>query len=69
MESQSLICFVFWLIFKIYNLLKVDGSINEILQILSISLLDKTLIREILINCDYKYFKEPETKQLKICGF
>ena len=49
--------------------LKVDRPIYEILQILSISLLDKTPIREILIKCDYKNFKEPETKQLKICGF
>jgi len=49
--------------------LKVDRPIYEILQILSISLLDKTPIREILTKCDYKNFKEPETKQLKICGF
>ena len=49
--------------------LKVDRPIYEILQILSISLLAKTPIREILIKCDYKNFKEPETKQLKICGF
>jgi len=51
------------------NKLKVDRPIYEILQILSISLLDKTPIREILTKCDYKYFKEPETKQLKISGF
>ena len=51
------------------NKLKVDRPIYEILQILSISLLDKTPIREILIKCDYKYFKELESKQLKICGF
>jgi transposase len=49
--------------------LKVDRPIYEILQILSISLLDKTPIREILTKYDYQYFKEPETKQLKICGF
>ena len=49
--------------------LKVDRPIYEILQILSISLLDKTPIREILTKFDYKYFKEPDVKQLKICGF
>ena len=49
--------------------LKVDRPIYEILQILSISLLDKTPIREILTKCDYKYFKELENKQLKISGF
>jgi len=49
--------------------LKVDRPIYEILQILSISLLDKTPIREILTKCDCKNFKEPVTKQLKICGF
>jgi hypothetical protein len=49
--------------------LKVDRPIYEILQILSISLLDKTPIREILTKYDYKNFKEPKTKQLKISGF
>jgi len=34
------------------NKLKVDRSIYEILQILSISLLDKSSIREILTKCD-----------------
>lgn len=49
--------------------LKVDRSIYEILQILSISLLDKTPVREILTKCDYKNVKELENKQLKISGF
>ncbi len=49
--------------------LKVDRPIYEILQILSISLLDKTPIREILTKCDYKNVKELDSKQLKICGF
>jgi len=40
------------------NELKVDRSIYEILQILSISLLDKTSVREVLTKCDYKYVKE-----------
>jgi hypothetical protein len=51
------------------NKLKVDRPIYEILQILSISLLDKTPIREILTKCDYKDVKEPNNKQLKISGF
>ena len=51
------------------NKLKVDRPIYEILQILSISLLDKTPIREILTNFDYKDVKEPNYKQLKISGF
>ena len=49
--------------------LKVDRRIYEILQILSISLLDKTPIREILTKCDYNNFKERDDKQLKISGF
>jgi len=40
------------------NKLKVDRSIYEILQILSISLLDKTPVREILTKYDYKNIKE-----------
>jgi len=51
------------------NKLKVDRSIYEILQILSISLLDKTPVREILTKCDYKNVKELNYKQLKISGF
>lgn len=51
------------------NKLKVDRPIYEILQILSISLLDKTPIREILTKCDYKDVKELNSKQLKISGF
>ena len=50
------------------NKLKVDRSIYEILQILSISLLDKTPVREILTKCDYKNVKEQQTNQLKISG-
>lgn len=49
--------------------LKVDRSIYEILQILSISLLDKTPIEEILTKCDFNNFKELKNKQLIISGF
>ena len=51
------------------NKLKVDRSIYEILQILSISLLDKTPVREVLTKYDYKNVKEPKNKQLIISGF
>ena len=51
------------------NKLKVDRKIYEILQILSISLLDKTPIKEILTKCDYKDVKEQSNKQLIISGF
>jgi hypothetical protein len=57
------------LIAIIGNKLKVDRPIYEILQILSISLLDKTSIREILTKCDYKNVKEHNNNQLKISGF
>lgn len=51
------------------NKLKVERTIYEILQILSISLLDKTPVREILTNYDYKNVKEQKNKQLIISGF
>lgn len=51
------------------NKLKVNRPIYEILQILSISLLDKTPVREILTKCNYKNVKEQITNQLRISGF
>ena len=51
------------------NKLKVDRPIYEILQILSISLLDKTPVKGILTKCDYKDVKEQKIKQLIISGF
>ncbi len=51
------------------NKLEVGRSIYEILQILSISLLDKTPINELLTKCDYKNVKEQKNKQLIISGF
>lgn len=57
------------LIAIIGNKLKVDRSIYGILQILSISLLDKTPVREILTDYDYKDVKEQLVKQLRISGF
>jgi hypothetical protein len=57
------------LVALIGNKLKVDRSIYEILQILSISLLDKTPIKEILTKCEYNNVKELQNKQLIISGF
>lgn len=54
------------LVALVRNKLKVDRSTYEILQILSISLLDKTPINELLTNQDYKDVKELYDKQLKI---
>jgi Domain of unknown function (DUF4372)/Transposase DDE domain len=48
------------------NKLKVDRPIYEILQILSISLLDKTPVNEILNKENYKNNKELDSKQLEI---
>jgi FOG: Transposase and inactivated derivatives len=59
----------FCLVAIIGNKLKVERPIYEILQILSISLLDKTPINEILTKCDYKDVKELDYKQLIISGF
>ena len=46
--------------------LKVDRSPYEILQILSISLFDKTPLKELLTNQDYQDVKELNCIQLKI---
>jgi len=48
------------------NQLRIDKSTYEILQILGISLFDKTPIKELLTNQDYKDVKEPNCIQLKI---
>jgi len=49
--------------------LKVERPIYEILQILSISLLDKAPVKEILTRCDYNNVKELNNNQLIISGF
>jgi hypothetical protein len=54
------------LVALVRNKLKIDRSIYEILQILSISLLDKTPLNELLTNQNYKDVKELYNKQLKI---
>jgi len=54
------------LVALVRNKLKIDRSTYEILQILSISLLDKTLLNELLTNQSYQDVKELYNKQLKI---
>ena len=49
--------------------LKIDRSTYEILQILGISLLDKTPVKELLTNNDYKNVKELDYKQLSLSLF
>lgn len=49
--------------------LKIERSTYEILQVLGISLLDKTLVNELFINTDYNNIKELEYNQLKISLF
>ena len=57
------------LVALVRNKLRVDRSTYEILQILSISLLDKTPLNELLTNQNYKDVKELYDKQLKISWY
>ena len=57
------------LVALVRNKLKVERSTYEILQILSISLLDKTPLNELLTNQNYKDVKELYGKQLKISWY
>ena len=59
----------YYLVANVGNNLKVDRTIYEILQILSISLLDKTPVKEILTKYDYNNVKELKNNQLIISGF
>jgi IS4 transposase len=56
----------FCLVAIVANKLKVERPIYEILQILGVSLLDRTPVNEILTEYDYKSIKELNSKQLKI---
>jgi transposase len=49
--------------------LKINRSTYEILQVLGISLLDKTPVNELLINTDYKDVKELNSNQLSFSFF
>ena len=46
--------------------LRIDRSTYEILQVLGISLLDKTPVKELFTNIEYKDIKELNFNQLKI---
>jgi hypothetical protein len=46
--------------------LKIERSTYEILQVLGISLLDKTPVKELLTNMNYKDVKEPIDNQLTL---
>ena len=48
---------------------KIERSTYEILQILGISLLDKTAINELFTNIDYKNVKELNYNQLSLSLF
>lgn len=54
------------LVALVRNKLKINRSTYEILQILSISLLDKTPLNELFTNQNYQNVKELYNKQLKI---
>ncbi|NQV76352.1 MAG: IS4 family transposase [Bacteroidetes bacterium] len=49
--------------------LKTNRSTYEILQVIGISLLDKTTVNELLKNIDYKDVKEPNCNQLSLSLF
>jgi len=49
--------------------LKIDRSTYEILQVLGISLLDKTPVKELLTNMNYNDVKEPFDNQLSLSLF
>ena len=49
--------------------LKIERSTYEILQVIGISLLDKTPINELFANIDYKDVKELDCKQLSLSLF
>jgi hypothetical protein len=63
----ALICFAVVTIIK--NKLKTEKSTYEILQILSVSLLDKTPLKELLTNHVYQDVKEQNCNQLNIFKF
>ena len=48
------------------NDLKIDRSTYEILQVLGISLLDKTPVKELFANTDYNDVKERNYNQLSL---
>ncbi len=63
----SIICFA--LVSMVRSKLKIEKSIYEILQIISVSLFDKTPINQLLTNIVYQDVKELNCIQLKINEF
>jgi len=59
---------VYCLVALVGDKLKVKRTIYEILQILSISLLDKNPVKEVLTKRDYNNVKEHNNNQLVISG-
>ncbi|MBX9808630.1 MAG: IS4 family transposase, partial [Flavobacteriaceae bacterium] len=59
----------FFLVSIIANDLKINRTNYEILQILSVSLLDKTLINELLMKSDYNNVNELDSNQLNFSLF
>lgn len=57
-DSDILAIIAYYLVAMFGHRLKVGRSTYEIIQILSISLRDKTPIKEILTGCDYNDVKE-----------
>ena len=60
---------VYCLVAIIGTKLKIERSTYEILQVLGISLLDKTPVRELLTNVNYNDVKEPFDNQLSLSLF
>ena len=63
----AIICFAVVSIMK--SKLNTEKTTYEILQILSVSLLDKTPINELLTNFNYQNVKELDCNQLNIFEF
>lgn len=61
---NQLLCMVFGQL--VAEELKSDRSTYEILQVIGISLLDKTPVNELLTNIDYKDVKELNCNQLSL---
>ncbi len=60
---------VYCLVAIVGTKLKIERSTYEILQVLGISLLDKTPVRELLTNVNYNDVKEPFDNQLSLSLF
>lgn len=65
--NPNLLCIIAYCLVGITGYdLKIDRSTYEILQVLGLSLLDKTPVKELFTNIDYKDVKELNYNQLEI---